>query len=99
MLSFNVSYESTYSGAQNVTINLNTNDRRLGLSTSKLGPFTQVLLLKKEVSNGYTNSMLIYVKVTDSFIPDGNYKVSGTIQGEKTGTALGEAEMTVSISP
>ena len=82
--SFNVSYSSSYSDPQNVTIDITTNDPRLGLSTSELDGFKQSVILDEEVGSRYTNSKRIYVKVIDSSIPSGDYKISAIIEGEKS---------------
>ena len=86
--SFNVSYSSSYSDPQNVTIILTTNDQRLGLSTSELNNLNQSVIINEEVGNSYTNSKRIYVEVIDSSIPSGNYKITATIEGDKSKNTL-----------
>lgn len=100
-LDFNASYWSTNPDPQYVTINLGTNDPRLGLSFSEQGIFKQAISFKEEVGYNYLNSKRIYVKVIDPSLPYGYYKINGAIEGEKS-TGLVKfpviAEMTVSIS-
>ena len=84
MATVEVTYLSLYSEPQNVTINLETNDQRLGLSTSKSDNFKQSITLNEEVGSDYKNSKRIYVKTIDSSIPPGNYKITATIEGEKS---------------
>ncbi len=100
MSSFNISYTNTYPEPQNVTINLKTNDQRLGLSLSDLDIFNPSISLREEVGSGYTNLKHIYVKVIDSSIPYGNYKITAYIEGEKSQSLIKlspDAEITVSI--
>lgn len=84
MATVEVTYLSLYSEPQNVTINLETNDQRLGLSTSKSDNFKQSITLNEEVGSDYKYSKRIYVKTIDSSIPPGNYKITATIEGEKS---------------
>lgn len=100
--SFNVSYKSTYSEPQNVTIKLETSDPRLGLSTSELDTFKQSLVLKEEVGSDYTNIKRIYIKVVETPIPPGNYRINATIEGEKSKNPLTSPptdEMIVPVVP
>jgi len=94
-----VTYSSLYSEPKNVTINLKTNDQRLGLSTSKSDNFKQSVTINEEVGSGYINSKRIYVKIIDSSIPPGNYKITATIEAEKSDylTKPVEDEIIVSI--
>lgn len=88
-------FKSIYSGAQKVTINLSTNDPRIGVSWNDKN-FQQSIIMEREIGKDYENIERFYFSVKDQNIPNGKYEITAKITGEKSGDS-NSAKLTVGI--
>lgn len=73
---------STFSEPQKVTINLSTNDSRIGISWDGK-TFQNNLIKEKNVDRNLSNKERFYFKVIDLNIPPGDYEIIAQITVEK----------------
>jgi len=78
----NFNFTSDYSGAQPITLNLSTNDPRIGVSWDGKY-FGQIVHKEIDVGKNFQNKESFYIKVIDQNIPNGEYEINIQITVQK----------------
>jgi hypothetical protein len=77
-------YQSKYQEPQEVTINLQACDKRIGVSWEPSGTFKPSISWTQKIGGDQPNSKIFYIFILNSSIPHGQYHIYGGIKGAKS---------------